>query len=215
MGNRLSKISTRTGDSGETGLGDGSRLPKHHTRIRCIGEVDELNSAIGLVIAHLSAADLLVEPLSPLLKRVQHDLFDIGGELAVPGMAALKDSMLTELEAAQDTLNADLPPLKDFILPGGNLPAAQCHMARAICRRAERSLAELIASELGTPELNASGPSSTLSKQAGSATRDPALSILTELALPYLNRLSDTLFICARLLARTTDDEVLWQSRYR
>lgn len=183
MGNRLSKITTRTGDGGSTGLGDGSRISKTSARIHAIGEVDELNSWLGLLTATLSPD----HSLKSLLKQIQNDLFDLGGELAVPGFNGFNAQALTDLEVQQEVLNEQLPPLKDFILPGGNQAAAHCHLARAVCRRAERALVELGIQDDTNP-----------------------------LLLAYINRLSDTLFIAARVLARENDgQEVLWQNRYR
>jgi cob(I)alamin adenosyltransferase len=178
MGNRLSKIITRTGDDGTTGLGDGSRLSKDSARIEAIGTVDELNSAIGL----LRALPDLPSPVSKLLLRVQHDLFDLGGELAVPGYSVLTDAHVAALEDAVEAFNAGLPPLKEFILPGGSEAAARCHLARTIARRAERRCWTL----------------------ANAADK-------RGVALVYLNRLSDTLFVVARVLARHEgSNEVLW-----
>lgn len=178
MGNRLSKIITRTGDAGTTGLGDGSRVAKDSARIEAIGAVDELNSAVGL----LAALPDLPPEVSRLLLRLQHDLFDLGGELAVPGYTALTDAHVGALETAVETFNAQLPPLKEFILPGGSEAAARCHLARTIARRAERRCWTLANAE------NKRG-----------------------LALIYLNRLSDLLFVLARTLARADGSrEVLW-----
>lgn len=183
MGNRLSKISTKTGDGGETGLGDGSRVSKHSLRVQALGDVDELNSWIGLLRAELSNRD----ELQPLLSQVQHDLFDLGGELAIPGYQLLNEQLLLDIEYALVEHNEALPPLKDFILPGGNRAAAHCHMARAVARRSERTMVALMQEET-----------------------------LTDLGLRYLNRLSDLLFVLARVLARRNDDqEVLWQSRHQ
>lgn len=178
MGHRLSKIYTRTGDQGSTGLGDGRRVAKDDARVEALGEVDELNSALGL---------LLTEPLPAsvheCLVHVQHALFDLGGELSIPGHRQLTADYATRLEVALDDLNKDLPPLKEFILPGGNRAAAVCHLARAICRRAERRAFTL-------------------------ARTEP----VNEAALMYLNRLSDLLFVIARVLARRDGgSEVLWQ----
>jgi cob(I)alamin adenosyltransferase len=181
MGNRLSKIYTRTGDDGTTGLGDGSRIPKDHPRAEAMGTVDELNCHIGMLIALLDAGDDLV----PILERVQHDLFDLGGELAVPGFELVKAERVTALEAHLDDFNADLPPLKNFILPGGSLSAAQCHLARAVCRRAERCLV--------------------------SVHREHPIN---EAPRHYLNRLSDLLFVLSRVLSRRDGgSEVLWQQQ--
>jgi cob(I)alamin adenosyltransferase len=178
MGNRLSKIVTRTGDDGTTGLGDGSRVAKDCARIEVIGTVDELNSAIGL----LRAAPNLPDEVSQLLLTIQHDLFDLGGEYAVPGYQVLQDSHVTALEAAVEQFNDSLPSLKEFILPGGGEAAARCHLARTIARRAERRCWALAHAE------NSRG-----------------------IALVYLNRLSDLLFVVARVLARhEAGGEVLW-----
>ena len=178
MGNRLSKIVTRTGDAGETGLADGSRLPKSGSRVRALGEVDELNCTVGVLLTH-TLPDTLRTPLA----RIQHELFDLGGELSMPGSALLQEVYLERLEAAATELNAELPPLKDFVLPGGNAAAAACHICRAVARRAERALWTL----------NAEEP-------------------LNPLAPRYLNRLSDFLFICSRILARQDGgSEVIWK----
>jgi cob(I)alamin adenosyltransferase len=178
MGNRLSKIITRTGDEGTTGLGDGSRVSKDSARIEAIGTVDELNSAIGW----LRALPDLPAPVAKLLLRVQHDLFDLGGELAVPGYSVLTEAHVAALEDAVELFNAQLPPLKEFILPGGSEAAARCHLARTIARRAERRCWTLAHAQ------NTRG-----------------------VALIYLNRLSDTLFVLARSLARHEGNkEELW-----
>ena len=182
MGNRLSKIYTRTGDDGTTGLGDGTRVGKDSARVAAYGTVDELNSAIGIVLA----CDI-DDRMREVLTQVQHDLFDLGGELCIPGMAMVHDADIDRLERTLDAFNEDLPPLKDFILPGGGMAAAQCHLARTICRRAER---EVVA--LGRVEAI-----------RGEAPR-------------YLNRLSDLLFVLARVLARASGHgEVLWQHERR
>jgi cob(I)alamin adenosyltransferase len=178
MGNRLSKIYTRTGDDGTTGLGDGSRIDKDSLRVEAYGTVDEANSAIGLV---LSAGSLPADVRSCLIE-VQHDLFELGGELCIPGHAAIQDSFVDRLESELDRLNADLPPLKEFILPGGGQAAAACHLARTIVRRAERRVSSLKKAE----EVRAE-------------------------SLRYLNRLSDLLFVIARVLARAeSGKEVTW-----
>ena len=178
MGNRLSKIYTRTGDQGDTGLGDGSRINKASQRVEAFGSVDELNSHVGLLIAQTA----LPAEIRATLTGVQHELFDLGGELCIPGHSAIGDAQVTRLEQALDTLNADLPPLKEFVLPGGNVAAATAHVARAVCRRAERRVVSLAGSE---------------------AVNAPALA--------YLNRLSDLLFVVARVLARADGGEVLWR----
>jgi len=181
MGHRLSKIYTRTGDDGTTGLGDGSRVAKTHARIEAYGTVDEANSAIGVILAvpNLPAA------VSDALTQIQHELFDLGGELAVPGYRAIQDSHIDQLEQCLDRFNEPLPPLKEFILPGGGPAAAACHVARAIARRAERNAWALAQSEDVAPQV----------------TR-------------YLNRLSDLLFVVARVLARHENgQEVLWKRK--
>lgn len=191
MGHRLTAISTRTGDSGTTGLGDGSRCLKSATRIHALGEVDELNSHLGL----LRSLEL-PEAIDALLAQVQHDLFDLGGELSVPGMALLKPEQVAALDAALARYNAQLPPLVEFILPGGTQAAALAHVCRTVARRAERAVVAL-ACEPAAP--------------AGGAESAPALR--GEL-LQYLNRLSDLLFVLARTLNRAGDaasTEVYWK----
>lgn len=185
MGNRLSKIYTRTGDDGSTGLGDGVRIAKHDLRMQAIGDVDETNCAMGLLIAELGADD----DLQPWLARIQHRLFDLGGELCLPDYELIKVAHITELEAWLDVLNADLPPLKNFILPGGTKAAAFAHQARAVCRRAERSISALGA--------------------ADAATQVPGIRPAVK---GYINRLSDFLFVLSRVVARRNGgSEVLWQ----
>ena len=164
MAHRLSKITTRTGDRGETGLGDGSRVPKSSPRVRALGDLDELNSALGLVAAEEPPAEI-----AEALSQIQHDLFDLGGEVSIPGHAMLADAQIERLEAHIEAWNAQLAPLKEFILPGGTRAAAAAHLARTICRRAERSLVELKEKEK-----------------------------VSDAALRYLNRLSDLLFIAGR-----------------
>jgi len=177
MGNRLSKIYTKTGDDGSTGLGDGSRVSKDSARVCAYGTVDEANSAIGIVLA----CDI-PEAVRSILTSVQHHMFDLGGELCIPGHSAIFDADIDHLEKSLDGFNADLPPLKDFILPGGGLAAANCHLARTICRRAEREVVTLSHHDAVRPE-----------------------------AIRYLNRLSDLLFVLARVLARASGHgEVLW-----
>ena len=177
MGNRLSKIYTRTGDKGVTGLGDGSRVDKDSLRVEAYGTVDELSSALGVVIA----ADLPDE-IRDCLTRIQHELFDLGGELCMPGTTLIPDRYVDGLEDNLDGFNEDLPPLKDFILPGGSESAARCHLARTIARRAERRVISLAHNEA-----------------------------VNEASIRYLNRLSDLLFVIARVLARREGgSEVLW-----
>ncbi|GAB1408365.1 cob(I)yrinic acid a,c-diamide adenosyltransferase [Thermomonas brevis] len=178
MGNRLSKIYTRTGDDGTTGLGDGTRVAKDSVRVNAYGTVDEANSAIGLLLA----SDGIPDDIHDLLTRVQHQLFDLGGELCIPGHAAIHDADIDALEAQLDRHNAGLPPLKDFILPGGGEAAARCHVARTVVRRAERETVSLSRHDAVRPQ-----------------------------AIRYLNRLSDLLFVLARVLARASGQgEVLW-----
>lgn len=182
MGHRLSKIVTRTGDAGQTGLADGSRLAKTDLRVEAMGEIDELNCCIGLVLIQP-----LPEVVRTLLTRVQHELFDLGGELSLPGAEVVSEVQVAELEAAVAALNENLPPLKEFVLPGGNPPAAQAHLARAVARRAERAVWRLAADGSISPPIN-------------------------PLAPRYLNRLSDALFVCARVLAREGGgSEVNWK----
>ena len=180
MGKRLTKIYTRTGDDGSTGLADGSRVAKDAARIEAIGAVDELNSTVGV---------LLAEDVPPAMRAVftavQHDLFDLGGELSVPGHPVMADAHVARLERELDALNENLPPLKDFILPGGSGAAAAAHIARAVCRRAERRLVTLQREETVSPVLQR-----------------------------YLNRLSDLLFVAARALNRHAGrGDVLWEQR--
>ncbi|HWS27741.1 MAG TPA: cob(I)yrinic acid a,c-diamide adenosyltransferase [Xanthomonadales bacterium] len=183
MGNRLSKIYTRTGDDGSTGLGDGSRVAKDSVRVGAYGTVDEANSCIGVVLAQ---ADIGADVID-CLTRVQHQLFDLGGELCIPGMALIQDGDIDALERDLDAFNEPLPPLKDFILPGGGMAAAHCHVARTVARRAER---EVIALSRVEP--------------------------VRAQAIRYLNRLSDLLFVIARVLARRSGaGEVIWERNKR
>jgi len=138
MGHRLSRITTRTGDAGDTGLGDGARVPKDHARVQALGDVDELNSSLGVLLA-----EKLPAPVRAALLQVQHDLFDLGGETSIPGYAMITDAHVARLEDFTAAHNAKLEPLKEFILPGGTRAAAAAHLARAVCRRAERSLVAL------------------------------------------------------------------------
>ena len=178
MGHRLSKIYTRTGDTGTTGLGDGARIDKDHPRVEAFGTVDELNSIIGLLLTECPSGEI-----NNLLTDIQHDLFDLGGELCVPGRAVVGDDHTKRLEESLDQLNDPLAPLKEFILPGGSRAAALCHMARTVCRRAERR----------SVTLNRTDPV------------NPA-------AIKYLNRLSDLLFVLARVFnAQAGQPDVLWQ----
>jgi cob(I)alamin adenosyltransferase len=182
MGNRLSKIYTRTGDDGSTGLGDGTRVSKDSARVSAYGTVDEANSAIGVVLAQ----ELPTEVREDLVS-IQHQMFDLGGELCIPGHAAIFDADVDRLEHTLDRYNADLPPLKDFILPGGGAAAAFCHLARTVTRRAEREVVTLSHHDAVRPE-----------------------------AIRYLNRLSDLLFVLARVLARASGHgEVLWKHERR
>lgn len=178
MGNRLSKIYTRTGDDGTTGLGDGSRVDKDDQRVEAYGTVDELNSTIGMVLAEPKVP----ANLQTWLATIQHDLFDLGSELCVPGYEAITQAHIDFLEQHLDEMNQTLPALKEFILPGGNRAASACHLARTICRRAERRVHTLNKNET-----------------------------VNLLGLKYLNRLSDFLFVAARVLARQDGGtETLW-----
>lgn len=178
MGHRLSKIVTRTGDAGTTGLGDGSRVAKDSPRIGAIGAVDELNAFIGLL-----SVEALPAATAVLLSEIQHDLFDLGGELSIPGHVAISEAHVTRLESAVESLNADLPRLKEFVLPGGTRPAALAHVARTVCRRAERAVVALAAAEP-----------------------------VTEPTRKYLNRLSDLLFVLSRVLNRDGGvPDVMWR----
>ncbi len=181
MGNRLTRVYTRTGDAGTTGLADGSRRPKNDQRVHCMGEIDELNACIGIALSLLDDG-----PVQQGLFAVQHDLFDVGAELCQPGKALIGADYVAALERLADSSNADLPALKEFILPGGSQAVACLHLARTVCRRVERSLVTLAAAEEVNPE-----------------TRQ------------YLNRLSDLLFILARAQSQSEDGgEVLWNSKY-
>jgi cob(I)alamin adenosyltransferase len=178
MGHRLSKITTKTGDAGTTGLGDGSRVAKGHPRVAAMGDVDELNSMVGLLLC-----EALPPELREALTDVQHDLFDLGGELSIPGYFAIKDAHIERLEALTELLNADLPMLKDFILPGGSRASAYAHLVRTVCRRAERSLVNAAETEK-----------------------------ISDHSRIYLNRLSDMAFVLARALNRVErQPDVLWQ----
>jgi len=178
MGHRLSKITTRTGDSGETGLGDGSRVRKDSPRVAALGDIDELNSAIGVLLA-----EDIPEKIRAVLEDAQHDLFDLGGDVSIPGRATLTEGQVRRLESSLEEFNASLPPLKEFILPGGTRAAGLAHLARTICRRTERALVALARTE----------------KVAGEER-------------VYLNRLSDLLFVLGRVLNREGGrGDVLWR----
>ncbi len=180
MANRLSKIYTRTGDDGTTGLGDGSRINKDSLRVEAMGDVDELNSVIGLILT-----ENLPDTLRESLTHIQHDLFNIGGELSIPGYVLLQQTRIDDLEATIDRLNADLLPLQEFILPGGVRAAAYCHLARTVCRRAERKLMQLHHAEN-----------------------------VTEISRKYLNRLSDLLFVMCRVINKAAGvSDVQWRNR--
>jgi cob(I)alamin adenosyltransferase len=182
MANRLSKITTRTGDAGETGLGHGARVSKDSARIHALGDIDELNSALGLVLAEEVPA-----ALREALGEVQHDLFDLGGELSIPGHTLLREEQVVRLERQLEAWNAELPALKEFILPGGSRAAAAAHLARTVCRRAERSVVALAQTE------KAGGQISMHSRR-------------------YLNRLSDLLFVAGRVLNRHAGSgDVQWR----
>lgn len=204
MGNRLTKIYTRTGDDGTTGLGDGSRVPKDDARVEAYGAVDELNSAVGLVLA----APALPEPIRTCLTAVQHDLFDLGGELSIPGHRMLTADQVASLERTLDELNEALPPLKEFILPSGGAATAACHLARAICRRAERRLWTLTRREARGGRDGAGGREA----DRAPSPSEPQAAPLNPEAGKYLNRLSDLLFVIARVLVRhERGAEVLWR----
>jgi cob(I)alamin adenosyltransferase len=182
VGNRLSKIYTRTGDDGSTGLGDGSRVAKDSARVEAYGTVDEANSTIGMI-----QACALPDDVREVLTKVQHHLFDLGGELCIPGHEAIQDAHVEGLEAHLDRFNEQLPPLKEFILPGGGEAASRCHVARTVVRRAERVAVTLARDETVRPQ-----------------------------PVRYLNRLSDLLFVLARVLARADGQgEVLWDHERR
>lgn len=184
MSNRLTQIATRTGDDGTTGLGDGSRVPKDHLRVHAMGEVDELNSTLGVLLA-----EPLPEDVRALLVTVQHELFNLGGELSIPGYVLLKTEAVLRLDEALAAYNARLPRLKEFILPGGTRSASLAHVSRTVARRAERALVTLAAQEA-----------------------------VNEAPRQYLNRLSDLLFVLARVLNRANldgrgGDDVYWHSQ--
>jgi cob(I)alamin adenosyltransferase len=183
MSNRLTQIATRTGDDGTTGLGDGTRVPKDHLRVQAMGDVDELNSSIGVLLA-----EPLPDDVRELLVTIQHELFNLGGELSIPGFTLLKDDAVLRLDEALGAHNARLPRLKEFILPAGTRSAALAHVSRTIARRAERAVVQLGAVE----------PVNAAPRQ-------------------YLNRLSDLLFVLARVLNRANldglgGDDVYWRS---
>jgi cob(I)alamin adenosyltransferase len=180
MGHRLSKITTRTGDAGETGLGDGSRVAKDSARIAALGDVDELNCAIGLLLAEGIPDDFRAAFL-----EVQHDLFDLGGELSIPGHKLVQEAQVRRLEERLEAWNAQLAPLKEFILPGGSRAAAAAHLARTVCRRAERTVVAL-------------------------GRHEP----VGQDARRYLNRLSDLLFVAGRALNRAAGrGDVQWRRK--
>lgn len=184
MGKRLSKIYTRTGDQGETGLGDGSRISKTAPRVEAMGSVDELNSIVGVVVEELLESNLPdLVTVAEFLRTLQHRIFDLGGELSIPGFEIISSDHVNAIEQQLDAMNEHLEPLENFILPGGSRLIANCHMARSICRRAERNIAELAQAD----EVNTN-------------------------AMQFINRLSDYLFVLARTCARLTEvDEVLWE----
>ena len=183
MGQRLTQIATRTGDDGTTGLGDGTRVAKSHLRVQAMGDVDELNSTLGVLLAEPLPGDV-----RELLVVIQHELFNLGGELSIPGFELLKDGAVARLDEALAHYNAGLPRLKEFILPAGTRSAAVAHVARTIARRAERALVALGATET-----------------------------VREAPRQYLNRLSDLMFVLARVLNRANldglgGDDVYWRS---
>jgi cob(I)alamin adenosyltransferase len=180
MGKRLSRITTRTGDDGTTGLGDGTRVPKSHPRVAAYGTVDELNSLLGQVLAEELPGDV-----RNMLNETQHDLFDLGGELCIPGHRIIGDRHVERLEEDQATLDHSMEPLAEFILPGGCRAAATCHVARAVCRRAEREVVGLSASEP-----------------------------VSDASIRYLNRLSDFLFVAARAInIASGEQEIYWKPK--
>jgi len=182
MANRLSKIYTRTGDAGTTGLGDGSRIAKNDVRVSAMGDVDELNACIGVLLT-----EDLPKDVRNALTRIQHDLFDLGGELCMPGHDMMQASRVDALESTLDAWNDELTPLKEFILPGGGKAAAYCHLARTVCRRAERAMHTA-----------------------------HAVSPVTSISLQYINRLSDLLFVLCRVLNKHVQvPDVLWQNSYK
>lgn len=182
MGNRLSKIYTKTGDKGSTGLGDGTRVAKDSLRVQAMGDVDELNSIIGIIQTEAPEANI-----HAVLEAIQHDLFDMGGELCMPGHAMIKPERVTALETQLDAWNETLSPLKEFILPGGSRSAAYCHLARTVCRRAERTMTTLNSQEK-----------------------------ITEVSLQYINRLSDLLFVLCRILNKNANvPDVLWKNTHK
>ena len=183
MSNRLTQIATRTGDDGSTGLGDGSRVPKDHRRVAAMGDVDELNSGLGVLLA-----EKLPDDVRELLVVIQHELFNLGGELSIPGYQLLKTEAVLRLDEALATYNEQLPRLKEFILPAGTRSAALAHVSRTVARRAERAVVALAATEP-----------------------------VNEAPRQYLNRLSDLLFVLARVLNRANldglgGDDVYWKS---
>ena len=178
MGKRISKVVTRTGDDGTTGLATGRRVPKDHPRMQAIGDIDELNACIGLL-----RAQPLPKGVDAVLERIQHELFDLGGELSMDDRALLARDRVTALELQIEDWNAALPPLENFVLPAGGMAVASAHLARAVCRRAERSLVRLSHEE-----------------------------VVFDTSLRYLNRLSDLLFVLARLIAREAElREEVWK----
>ena len=189
MGKRLSKIYTRTGDLGETGLGDGNRIKKTHPRVQAMGSVDELNSIVGVLVESLLAdSHHELTAIANFLRQLQHRIFDLGGEISIPGFEIITSGHVTAIEEQLDGLNEHLAPLDNFILPGGSTLIANCHMARAICRRAERDITALA-------ETQAENAAPTVNRAA----------------MQFINRLSDYLFVVARSCARITGvDEVLW-----
>lgn len=182
MANRLSKIYTRTGDAGTTGLGDGTRVAKDSLRVVAMGDVDELNSIIGIMQTEALGANI-----HAVLQGIQHDLFDMGGELCMPDYSMIKTERVTALENILDEWNETLSPLKEFILPGGSRAAAYCHLARTVCRRAERTM-------------------TTLNNQEK----------ITAISLQYINRLSDLLFVLCRILNKNANvPDVLWNNEHK
>ena len=207
MGFRLSTIATRTGDDGTTGLGDGSRVAKDSARVVAMGDVDELNSTLGLL-----RCEPLPALIDTLLNQIQNDLFDLGGELSIPGFVLLAEERVLALDQALADYNAELPRLEEFILPGGSRSAAIAHVARTICRRAERTVISLASqTPLAADDADSADRADSADSADSAAPADPAPPALRPLAQQYLNRLSDLLFVLARTLNRVEGgDDVLW-----
>jgi len=201
MGFRISKVYTRSGDSGSTGLATGQRVAKHHPLIQALGAVDELNAQLGVLKAELEGPEAAV--LRASLEQIQQQLFNLGGDLALPGGCLLRAQAVEWLETQIDDWNRSLPPLQNFILPGGSRANAQAHLARAVARRAERQVVAL--TETPGPD----GHVLAVGRVRGKEDPDHSPPVINEQVLVYLNRLSDWLFVLARVLDESP--EVLWQ----